>query len=388
MFQLSAFKRIRYTNAMERIIYADSQSSADLLYATRFAAPDPFLYFTARGKSYVALSDLEVDRGRRDARVDRVLHWTHFREELRKKLGRRPTAEEACLHILKKHGVRRAMVPAQFPFRMALFLIRGGIKLSIPKGGLFPERLNKTKAEIREIEAALRITERLLGRAREILKGARRGPGKKLKWGGAVLTSECLRAEIQTAALRMGAVADQPIIASGAQACDPHDRGSGPLRAGELIVVDIFPRLQKSCYWGDMTRTFVKGKASTAQKKLFDTVRLAQERAFDLIGPGVRAEKVHLGVTSFFEKQGYATGEIAGRQQGFIHGTGHGLGLEIHEAPGLSAGSPYRLEPGNVVTVEPGLYYLRLGGVRIEDVVLVTSTGCRKLSRFPIHLEV
>ena len=373
---------------MDRIIYADSQSSADLLYATRFVAPDPFLYFTARGKSYLALSDLEVDRGRREARVDRVLHGSRFREELRKKLGRWPTPEETSLRILRKHGVRRAMVPGLFPYRMALFLSRGGIKLPVPRDGLFPERVHKNKAEVREIESALRVTEHLLARAREILKSSKAGAGKKLKWAGSVLTSERLRAEIQVLALRMGAVADQPIIAGGVQACDPHDRGSGPLKACELIVVDIFPRLQKTCYWGDMTRTFVRGKSSFAQKKLFETVRLAQERGFDLIGPGVQAEKIHREVTALFEKHGYRTGRLDGRQQGFIHGTGHGLGLEIHEAPGMGIGSPSRLERGNVVTVEPGLYYPRIGGVRIEDVVLVTSNGCRKLSRFPVVLEV
>lgn len=373
---------------MDRIIYADSQSSADLLYATGFSAPDPFLYFTARGRSYVALSDLEVDRARRDARVDRVLHWTHYRQELAKKLGHRPTAEENCLFILKKHGVRRAEVPASFAFRMALFLIQGGIKLSIAKQGLFPERWVKTRAEVRQIEMALRITERLLGRAREILKSSRSGAGKKLKWAGSILTSERLRAEIQVLALRLGATADQPIVAGGVQACDPHDRGSGPLKAGELIIVDIFPRLQSTGYWGDMTRTFLKGKASPAQKKLFETVRFAQERAIELIGPGVKAEKVHRVVTALFDRHGYSTGELAGRQQGFIHGTGHGLGLEIHEAPGMGVASPHRLEPGNVVTVEPGLYYTRIGGVRIEDVVIVTAGGCRKLSRFPLALEV
>lgn len=373
---------------MDRIIYSDTQSSADLLYATRFSAPDPFLYFTRRGRSYIVLSDLEVDRGRKEAAVDRVLHWSLFREALQKKLGRRPTVEETCLDILKRHGVRRAEVPGNFPFRTALSFIRGGIKLSIPDGGLFPERLYKTREEIRQIEAALRITEKLLARARDILKASRKGPGRKLKWAGSVLTSERVRAEIQVLALRLGAMADQPIIAGGTQACDPHDRGSGPLKANELIIVDIFPWLQKTHYWGDMTRTFLKGKASTAQHRLFETVHRAQERAFDLIGPGIRAEKVHAAVTAYFEDCGYRTGKIAGRQQGFIHGTGHGLGLEIHEAPGMGLTSPHRLEPGHVVTVEPGLYYQRTGGVRIEDVVLVTTDGCRKLSHFPVSLEV
>ena len=373
---------------MNRIIYADSQSSADLLYATRFAAPDPFLYFTARGKSYLALSDLEVDRGRREARVDRILHWSRFRDEIRKRTGRRPTSEETCLDILRKHGVQKALVPGAFPLRLALFLSRRGIKLSVPQDGFFPERAHKTKAEVREIESALRVTEHLFARAREILKSSKVVAGEKLKWGGSILTSERLRAEIQVAALRMGAMAEQPIIAGGVQASDPHHRGSGPLKACELIVVDIFPRLQKTCYWGDMTRTFVRGRASPAQKKLFETVRLAQERGFEIIGPGVRAEKVHREVAALFEKHGYRTGLMGGRQQGFIHGTGHGLGLEIHEAPGMGVGSLSRLEPGNVVTVEPGLYYPRIGGVRIEDVALVTPHGCRKLSRFPVVLEV
>ena len=373
---------------MNRLIYADSGSSADIYYATRFFAPDPFLYFTVGKKSCVVLSDLELDRGRRQARVDRVLSLSMYRDELAKKIRRRPNIEETVLHILKAHRIKTAEVPPDFPFKLADFLIKSGVKLAIPPGGFFPQRFRKTASEVRQIQRALRVTEMLLDRAREILKRSKAGPGGKLRWAGSALTSERLRMEIQMAALRMGACADMPIVAGGVQACDPHERGSGPLKANELIIVDIFPQLADTRYWGDMTRTFLKGRALPGQRRLFETVRLAQEEAIRAIRAGVPAGKVHHDVEQFFGKRGFLTGEIRGRRQGFFHGTGHGLGLEIHEAPGMGQGSPHRLEAGNVVTVEPGLYYPDIGGIRIEDVVLVTRTGCRKLSRFPVVLEL
>ncbi|MBV9463352.1 MAG: aminopeptidase P family protein, partial [Verrucomicrobiae bacterium] len=196
------------------------------------------------------------------------------------------------------------------------------------------------------------------------------------------------RAEVQILALRLGAVAENPILAGGVQACDPHHRGSGPLKPGELIIVDLFPQLSETRYWGDMTRTYLKGRASAAQRRLFDTVAKAQKLAMKEIQAGRPGKAVHQRVHRYFTEQGYQTGELNGRRQGFFHGTGHGLGLEIHEAPNLGESGTSKLEKGNVVTVEPGLYYPSIGGVRIEDVVAVTASGCRKLSRFPVELEL
>jgi Xaa-Pro aminopeptidase len=230
----------------------------------------------------------------------------------------------------------------------------------------------------------LRITETGLKRAMEVLK-ASKPKGKKLIWSGKTLTSELLRAEIDTAMLRAGGTPTNTIVAGGDQACDPHERGSGPLHANSLIILDIFPRDAKTGYWGDMTRTVVRGRASEAQRKLWQTVLDGQELALREIKDGVDGMTIHKAIQALFKKRSYPTEIRNGVNVGFFHGTGHGLGLEIHEYPRLQK---VVLKDRQVLTVEPGLYYPGLGGVRHEDVVVVTKTGSKILSRFPKPLEI
>ena len=207
-----------------------------------------------------------------------------------------------------------------------------------------------------------------------------------MHWGGSVLTSERLRAEIDSAILREGGLPANTIVAGGEQACDPHDRGSGPLRAGELIILDIFPRDPATGYYGDMTRTVVKGRATDAQRQLWLTVQEGQRRIIAATKAGADGKKIHEATKKYFKEQGFPTEVREGRHVGFFHGTGHGLGMEIHEAPRFQL--TRRLEKGMVITIEPGLYFPGLGGVRIEDVVAVTAKGCDVLSSFEQRLEV
>ena len=169
------------------------------------------------------------------------------------------------------------------------------------------------------------------------------------------------------------------IVAGGRQAADPHEAGRGPLRAGEWIVADVFPRMLATGYWGDMTRTFLHGRPTAAQRRMYEAVAEAQRLALSLVRPGAKGKDVHRAVTDFFARRGWKTGTGPdGRAHGFFHGLGHGVGLEIHEEPRLSP-SGGELAPGMVVSVEPGLYYPEIGGVRIEDLVVVTETGCSVL---------
>jgi Xaa-Pro aminopeptidase len=232
---------------------------------------------------------------------------------------------------------------------------------------------------------ALRITETGLRRAIEILKASKPGIGKRLRWSGKTLTSEMLRAEIDSAILHAGGIPTGTIVAGGDQSCDPHERGFGPLYANSLIILDVFPRDAKTGYFGDMTRTVLRGHASEAQRKLWETVKAGQALALKKIKAGVDGMTVHRAIREFFVKQGYPTEVRKGRRVGFFHGTGHGLGLEIHEYPRLQK---VTLKDRQVLTVEPGLYYPGVGGVRQEDVVVVTKGGCRVLSRFPKRLEI
>jgi Xaa-Pro aminopeptidase len=211
--------------------------------------------------------------------------------------------------------------------------------------------------------------------------------GRKLWFEGKPLTSERLKFAIEVACLDAGAVSSNTIVAGGDQACDPHERGSGPLRANELIIIDIFPRVTRTGFYGDMTRTFLRGHASDAQRALVDAVRAAQLVAFKGIKAGVNGRDVHKSVAELFKARGYETKHSKNGSVGFFHGTGHGLGLAVHELPRLSSSGDSILRKDAVVTVEPGLYYPGLGGCRIEDVVQVTDAAPRMLSRYHYDWE-
>lgn len=368
-----------------RLIVAASDIDADMLYATKFWAGDPFIFLKQNGKRTIVLSDLEIGRGRRTAKADEFVSFNQLEREVQGKDRQSPPYEKVLAHFLRKRGVKRAVVPANFALGYARELARHNVNLSTTNGLFWPERSAKTDSEIKLIGNALRMTEAGLKRAMEVLKASKPGPGKKLRWSRKALTSEILRAEIDSAILRAGGTPTTTIVAGGDQACDPHERGSGPLYADSLIILDIFPRDPKSGYWGDLTRTVVRGRASEAQRKLWKTVKDGQELALKRIKAGVDGMTIHKAIQQLFTDRGYPTEVRKGKNVGFFHGTGHGLGLDIHEYPRLQK---VVLKEREVVTVEPGLYYPGLGGVRIEDVVVVTKRGCKILSRFPKQLEL
>jgi Xaa-Pro aminopeptidase len=365
-----------------RLIVAASDQDADMFYATRFWAGDPFIFLQQNGKRTIVLTDLEMGRGRRTAKVDEFVSYNKLEGEVRGKDRQSPSFEKVLAHFLRRRKVKRATVPSSFPLGYAREL---DVDLTTTNGMFWPQRAAKTDEELKLIGRALRITEAGMARAMEVLRRSTIARDKKLKWSGKTLTSEILRAEIDTAMLHAGGQPTNTIVAGGDQACDPHERGSGPLRANELIIFDIFPRDPKSGYWGDMTRTVVRGRASEAQRKLWQTVKDGQELALKRIKAGVDGMSIHKAIQKLFDDHGYKTEVRNGKNVGFFHGTGHGLGLEIHEHPRLQK---VVLQDRQVVTVEPGLYYPGLGGVRIEDVVAVTKRGCKILSRFPKQLEI
>jgi len=368
-----------------RLIVAPSDTDADMLYATRIFIGDPFIFLQQKGKRILVLSDLEIDRAKKNAKADEFVMFNQLEREVQGKAKKAPPYEKVLAHFLTKRGVKRALVPANFPLGFANEIKRNGIALETSNGLFWPAREKKTTEEIRLLERALRMTETGMKRGMEILKASKPGTGKKLKWSGKTLTSEILRAEIDSAILRAGGVPTNTIVAGGDQACDPHERGFGPLRADSLIILDIFPRDGKTGYWGDMTRTVVRGRASEQQRKLWEAVKAGQRLALKRIKAGVDGVSIHQAITELFERRGFPTEVRNGRRVGFFHGTGHGLGLEIHEYPRLQK---VVLKAGQCLTVEPGLYYPGIGGARIEDVVIVEKTGCRILSRFPKQLEI
>jgi Xaa-Pro aminopeptidase len=372
-------------NKPARLIVAASDVDADMLYATRFWAPDPFIFLQQNGKRTLVLSDLEIGRGRRQAKANEFVSFNKIEREIQGKSNKAPGYEKVLARFLKQRGINSAVVPANFPLRYAEELQRQKIGLRATNGQFWPARETKSDEEIRNIERALRITEMGLKRAMEVLKRSKIGPDKKLRWSGKVLTSEILRAEIDTAILHQGGLPIGTIVAGGDQACDPHERGSGPLFGNSLIILDVFPRDATTGYYGDITRTVLRGRATDAQRNLWQTVKDGQALALKRVKAGVDGMTIHKAIQDLFTKRGYPTEVRKGKNVGFFHGTGHGLGLEVHDYPRLQK---VVLKERQVLTVEPGLYYPGLGGVRHEDVVAVTKSGCRMLSRFPKVLEI
>jgi len=352
---------------------ADSERDANMLYATRMFVPDPFIWFAVRGKSHVVMSDLEIDRARKQARVDRVLSYTHYQKRLKHQGVREPRFSDVLHCVLRDFHIRNIEVPTNFPIGLVKKL--RGIRAVVKPDPFFPEREIKTPWEVARLAAAMRLSEEGMRAAVNVLRRNRK------------LTAEDVQGTINSTIANLGGIAARTIVAGGNQGCDPHESGHGPLRAHASIIIDIFPRDMKSGYCGDITRTVVRGRAKDALKKMYAVVGQAQELAFQQLRAGVDGKDVHDGIQSFFADQGFRTSRRRGRMQGFFHGTGHGLGLDVHERPRVSAVSE-ALRAGQVVTVEPGLYYWGVGGVRLEDVVVIGDRRARNLTMFPKQLEL
>ena len=376
------------------LLVDDSERNADLYYATKFRAPDPFVFLHTGTKSYLLIGDLELDRARQEADVDEVLSVSHYARQVKKskdEAGSRPPSRShqillAAINDVGGH-IRSLRVPAQFPVETADFLRHSGIRLDVAARPLFEQRSVKQPHEVEAIRRALRAAETGMAVALESIGQARVEEAGVLSLEGEALTSQRLRRLIHHTLLEEDFSARHTIVACGDDGCDPHCEGSGPLVADRPIIVDIFPRSDSSGYYGDLTRTVVRGDAGDELRRAYEAVLAAQQVAFDHIRNGCDGNAIHQSVERSFSARGYETGERDGRLQGFFHGTGHGLGLDIHEAPSIGSRRDI-LRTGQIVTVEPGLYYLGQGGVRLEDVVIVTEDGCENLTRFPKVLEV
>ena len=369
------------------LLYADSERSADMLYLGRIQVPDAFVAFIARGKKYAVLGALELGRARKESAFDKVLPLETYLQRARKRWpDRKPGPAEVVALVAAEFRVKNFYIPDDFPAGLATRISQLGVGLTIVTDAIFPEREVKTPREIAAIREGNRCSAAGLAAAERLLR-ASKIKGRQLLHDGKPLTSERLRRAIEVACLEAGSLSHGTIAAGGDQACDPHCVGHGPLRANELIVVDVFPRVQTTGYHGDMTRTFLRGHASDAQRALVEAVRAAQFGAMQSIRAGVNGRDIHHGVIAEFEQRGYATKHTAKGSVGFFHGTGHGLGLAVHELPRMST-VDHTLLKDSVVTVEPGLYYPGLGGCRIEDVVQVTARGVKQLSDFHYDWEL
>ena len=302
---------------------------------------------------------------------------------------KKQTVVQTLSLFIASYGVAGVRVLPTFPVGLARGLEKEGIRIEIDATTLSGRRRKKKAGEIKNIESVQRVT----GQAMEMVRSTLAGcpvKGGILQMDGKDLRAERMRSLVEVFFLERRLECVDTIVAPGRGGADPHWRGEGIIRTGVPIVVDLFPRDRRTRYHSDMSRTFCVGKASVALINMYETVMEAQDAALSMIRAGVQLTKIHGAVCNVFVKRGYSVPDGSGHlpKRGFIHGTGHGLGLDIHEAPSVSV-TRDRFEPGDVVTIEPGLYDRRIGGVRLEDVVVCLPGGTvRNLTRFDRKLEI
>jgi len=360
-------------------------TNLSLFRAIRFKVGDPaaLLVLPAPGgatERVLIIRDIEMERAKRHARADRV-HCPADFEPAGGLSGDRETATaQSVAQCLVARGVKSVRADRSLPLIFAHFIGKAGIALECDTEMGVLERRAKDAQELGWLREAQRATEGAMKLACETVARAKAAADGSLVHEGAPLTAERLRAIIDVHLLTSGYENPESIVACGAQGADCHDHGHGLLRTGEPVIVDIFPRNRKTLYNGDMTRTVVHGAIPPEVARMHAAVVAAKRDAIAAVRPGVTGQSVHEATLAALARHGYASGQPA--QQGIAviaHGTGHGIGLEVHEPPLLAMKGP-PLVAGDVLTVEPGLYALGIGGIRVEDMVAVTASGCENFN--------
>ena len=382
--------------ALPLLFFADGYRFPDVYHTTRFLAPDPIIALEGVEELVIVASSLEEGRVRKESRATTVVNMNEYgAQEL---TGRGVSGTEFWATIMKRfldqRGLKRVAVAPYFPVAEADRLREMGIELVIANE-LRERRRVKRPDEIEAIEAAQRATEDAWREGVDAIRRAKVRSDRTLDLDGAVFTAERLRAIVESALLERGYGSEGAICAPGPQAADPHQIGTGPLHAGEPIVMDIFPQHKQTRYWADMTRTVSKGEPPPEIRKIYDVVKRAQDTGIKALRAGVTGREVHELVEDIIWQAGYDTLR-PGQQKdpsdptprGFIHSTGHGVGLEIHEAPAIARSGTTPLLAGDVVTIEPGVYDPVIGGVRLEDMLVVTDSGARNLTQAPRELVI
>src|SRR5215208_6536707 len=376
------------------LIFADTIRSPELRHEVPAEIMDPFLYAEVDGHRYAVVSHLEVqtvNNAAPDVEVIRPeqLGW----DELVEKYEDWEDAEqELTVRACRRMGIGEAVVPATFPLELADRLRAAGVALTADHRAFEQRRRAKTEAELAGIGRAQRAAEGAMAAAADLLRAAERKPmDGVLHVSGEPLTSERLKAAIYEALARHPVSCEEPIVAHGPQGAIGHERGSGPIGASEPLVIDLWPQDTESACFADMTRTFVVGDVPEEIRRWHSLCDEALDRAKQAIRPGANAREPFEAVCDLFHESGFPTqlSKEAGStlEEGFNHSLGHGVGLQVHEAPSLGRPRGYELVPGDVLAVEPGLYRPEVGGVRLEDLVRVTEKGSETLTRYPYALE-
>src|SRR6185437_15326039 len=348
-------------------------------HAVPLGVPDPFLYAEENGSRHVFASSMEATRLRELGLFEVHVHEElGFDELMESGLDYRELGAQLALRAVASLGLERATVPENFPVWLADRLRADGVELAVDQELFDDRRRAKTAEQLEGMKRAQRAAEAAMDACRELLRRSEI-KGDELLLDGEQLTVERVKADMNVVFAQCDTTADEYIVAPGAQGAVGHDMGSGPIRPSTPLVVDIFPRDNTSGVYTDMTRTFVVGDVPDDVREWHRLVKEALDRAVSETRPGADTRAIFDGTCEIFE----AAGELTGRTKkpgepladGFFHGLGHGVGLEVHEQPGMGMTSDQKLVAGDVVTIEPGLYRAGYGGVRLEDIVLVTEDG-------------
>ena len=362
-----------------------SSTDADQRYISGFNAPDPFTTLYTTDDVRLLVSGLEYERACKECQSSVVKRLSEYEfEDKVMKMGSVDARLDVIAEFISevKKDIK-LVVPRNFPLETADGLRKRRIGIEIDSGReLARVRSCKKDEEIIQIRRVQEVTEKAMEIAEKIISDANIRKGV-LYENGEVITSEIVKREIEFFLMKNGCDAGDIIVASGEQGADPHDTGRGPLIADAPIIIDIFPSDKVSGYHADMTRTFVKGNPSDEILDRYSITREAMESAIGMIQPGAKGNEIHNIVCDTYEEAGYETlRSNPNTSIGFIHSTGHGVGLDIHEFPRINS-EEVILEVGNVITIEPGLYDPDEGGIRIEDLILVTENGYENLTKYP-----
>lgn len=359
-------------------------------YLSGFDAPDPFLTLYTPEQIAILTSPLEYARAESDSHAESVRRWGDYDYRAKKDEHGRDVARGLVIgEFLDEFGVSSVATERRFPVFTADSIREHGKTVSPDLEDVIEEiRATKTDTERAHIQDAQRANEAAMTAAERMLTDASVGPDGTLRYEDEVLTSERIKATIERTLLDEGYAMDETIVASGPDGAIPHERGSGPISVDEPVIIDIFPRSKATNYHADMTRTFLRGDPDPEIREFYDLTQEAKRAGMETVQAGVTGEEVHDAVCDVYEDAGYPTlRSDESTETGFIHSTGHGVGLDVHEHPRIGPdGGP--LEPGHVITIEPGLYDPSIGGVRIEDLIIVTEEGYENLTDYPETLVV
>jgi Xaa-Pro aminopeptidase len=368
------------------------QTNLGLYHKIRFSVGDPCAYIeTDDGMRVLIIRDIEMERAKQSARADKVFCPADFEPEEGLDGDRETATAQALAECLMRGGITSVTADRSLPLIYAFMMQSEGIELECDIDLGVHERRSKDAEELGHLRAAQATTETVMRQICEMILGSAADADGTLIHDGTPLTSERVISMIDIAFLEHGATTPHGSIAAcGPIGSDCHHRGAGDLKTGQPIIIDIFPHIRKTGYNGDCTRTIVHGTIPAEVARMHAAVLEAKNAGEAVIKPGVTGEEVHQAVIDVIKAHGYNAGLPADDAPdsfcSMVHGTGHGIGLEVHEQPLLDLRGP-ELVVGDVLTIEPGLYCKAIGGLRIEDMVAVTEDGCENFNTLPTDLQ-